>query len=167
MRTYLRLILFSIFFSNSLCAQFVKAELQAAGLTCSMCSKAVDKQLRTLDFVDSVGIDLSHATFVLYFKKNKPVDLYLVRKKVEDAGFSVAMLKATYVGDHIKLENGFFTEGNRTYQVIVNAPSEMNGEVILKVVDKGFVSDKEFKKLGRQIKGDMNEKLLHVMILQK
>ena len=40
-------------------AQFTKAELQVSGLTCSMCSKATEKSLRTLDFIGDIKADLN------------------------------------------------------------------------------------------------------------
>ena len=44
-------------------AQFIKAELQASGLTCSMCSFATQKQLKTLSYVDSIGVNLVRKRF--------------------------------------------------------------------------------------------------------
>jgi len=40
-------------------AQFTKAELQVSGLTCSMCSKATEKSLRTLGFIGDIKADLN------------------------------------------------------------------------------------------------------------
>lgn len=77
-------------------AQIIKAELVASGLTCSMCSFATQKQLKTLAFVDSIGTDLNRTTFLLYFKKNQPVDISQLKNKVEAAGFSVATLLFTF-----------------------------------------------------------------------
>jgi copper chaperone CopZ len=77
-------------------AQFTKAELRADGLTCSLCSSTTYKQLKTLDFIDSIGMDLDHATFLLYFNKDKTVDFEKIRNKVEFAGYTVGMLKTTY-----------------------------------------------------------------------
>ncbi len=153
---YLLILLLSL--GDMTSAQVTKVELQAAGLTCSMCSRATDKQLRTLDFIDSIGIDLSHTTFILYFKKDKPVDFNQIRKKVEDAGFSVASLKVTYKFDNLKIENGsqFIYNGSVFYLVNV-APKTLNGEAVFKIVDKGFVSAKEYKKYESLIgKGESN-----------
>jgi cation transport ATPase len=95
----MKAILFSIavlLSSLSLRAQsFKKASLQAAGLTCAMCSNATLNQLKTLPFVDKIDTDLNTTTFILHFKSDVPVNFDLIRKKVEDAGFSVAALKVT------------------------------------------------------------------------
>lgn len=147
---YLLILLLSA--SGIVSGQVIKAELQAAGLTCSMCSRATDKQLRTLDFIDSVGIDLSHTTFVLYFKKDKMVDFGQIRKKVEDAGFSVATLKVTYKFDNLKVDNGIlFSYNNSQFYFIDITPKTLNGEVIFKILDKGFLSTKEYKKYASQV----------------
>ena len=62
-------------FNQKIQAQFIKAELQASGLTCSMCSFATQKSLQTLDFIDSIGTDLDHTIFMIYFKPNSIVNL--------------------------------------------------------------------------------------------
>src|SRR6202008_1559227 len=88
-------------------AQFVKAELQASGLTCSMCSFATQKKFKTLDFLDSIGTDLNNTTFLLYFKPGKQVDLDMIKKKVEDAGFSVASLKVTFHFENVAVDDHY------------------------------------------------------------
>lgn len=128
-------------------AQVIKADLQAAGLTCSMCSRATDRQLRTLDFIDSIGIDLGHTMFTLYFKKDKTVDFSQIRKKVEDAGFSVADLKVTYHFDNLKAENGTeFSYGSDKFSFVDISSQTLNGDRAFRIIDKGFISAKEYKK---------------------
>jgi copper chaperone CopZ len=137
--------------NNSASAQFSKAELQVAGLTCSLCSKSTETQLKKLDFIDSIQMDIAHARFILYFKKDKYVDFYQVKKKVEDAGFSVAMLKATYRFDNLSIEaNGHFNYQNAVFYSANKSPQILNGEVVLQIVDKGFLGNKEYKKQAAQ-----------------
>jgi copper chaperone CopZ len=66
-------------------AQFIKAELQVSGLTCSMCSKATEKSLRTLPFISDIKPDLNRNMFTITFKANTPVDLEQMSKKVQSA----------------------------------------------------------------------------------
>lgn len=83
-----------LFFSASAAAQQIStAELQVDGLTCSMCSRATETALRSLDFVEDVTPDLNKNLFILKFKKGD-VNPELLKKKVEDAGFSVGTLSA-------------------------------------------------------------------------
>jgi copper chaperone CopZ len=140
-------------FSYNLCdAQFIKGELQAAGLTCSLCSKSTVGQLKTLDFIDSIGTDLAHASFTLYFKKDKPIDLSQIKKKVEDAGFSVASLSLTAKFDNLKVDSsGCFNYQNIGFCIVTRNPHTLNGDVNFKIIDKGFVTGKEYKKYGRKV----------------
>jgi copper chaperone CopZ len=135
-------------------AQFVKAELQASGLTCSMCSFATEKSLKTLNFIDSIGHDLNHTTFILYFKKDVPVDLDKIRQKVEDAGFSVAKLLVTFRFDQEKIANNYhYRLGDNLYHFINVKEQVFNGQVVLQVIDKGFISDKLYNKYSKHAQG--------------
>ncbi len=154
-----------LFAFNFASAQLVKADLQAAGLTCSMCSKATDKQLRTLDFIDSVDIDLGRATFILYFKTGKTVDFDKIKKKVQDAGFSVASLKVTYKVDNLTIDKGSsLAYQNMLFYFTDMKPQISKDAVVFKIVDKGFVSDKEYKKYLVQLNNQGDNKNANVRI---
>ena len=129
-------------------AQIIKAELVASGLTCSMCSFATQKQLKTLDFVDSIGTDLNRTTFLLYFKKKQPVDISQLKNKVEAAGFSVATLLFTFhAKKNLKLDELKSFEFENVTYIIVNGDSKkLEGDLKFKVLDKGFVTSKVFNK---------------------
>ena len=73
-------------------AEIKKVTLVAAGLTCSMCSKAIFKALTKLDFVDEVKVDIEQSKFVLTFKSGKTVVIDQIKSAVADAGFSVQSL---------------------------------------------------------------------------
>ena len=134
-------------------AQFTKAELQASGLTCSMCSFATQKQLSKLAFIDSIGTDLEHTTFLLYFKKGEMVDIDQIKKKVEDAGFSVAMLNLFYQFNNQILQGNHHVQIENTLFHVVNAQKNvLDGEVGFRIVDKNFLSEKEFKTYQKQLK---------------
>jgi len=51
--------------------QISSAELQVNGLTCSMCSQATEKSLKTLGFVEDITPDLNTNTFMIRFKKRQ------------------------------------------------------------------------------------------------
>lgn len=134
-------------------AQFVKAELQASGLTCSMCSFATEKSLRTLDFIDSIGRNLDHTTFILYFKKDANVDLDKIKQKVEDAGFSVAKLLVTLRFSQERISNHHYRSSDNLYHFIDVKEQVLNGPVVVQVIDKGFISDKLYNKYSKQAQG--------------
>jgi copper chaperone CopZ len=65
-----RLFLIAILFSINFCAnaQINKVSIQASGLTCSMCSNAINKALKSIDYVDHVIANIKNSTFEIYFK---------------------------------------------------------------------------------------------------
>jgi copper chaperone CopZ len=128
-------------------AQITKAELIANGLTCSMCSNATYNQLKTIPFLDSIDTDVEHTKFILYFKPNNTFDLNLIKSKVEDAGFSVGSLVLFMNFDNVSVENDFhYTTGDITYHFMDTKKQTLNNITQVKLIDKGFVSDKDYKK---------------------
>jgi len=131
-------------------AQFTKAELQVSGLTCSMCSKATEKALRTLDFIGDVKPDLNKNLFVITFKNNSPVSLEQISKKVQNAGFSVNNLKATFNFADVRLNSNTFNYQGDTYFVVNGGDKTLNGPVTITVVDIGFAPISVYKKYAAQ-----------------
>jgi len=129
-------------------AQITKASLQASGLTCSMCSKAVKEALEGVTFVEKVQVDIKNQQYNLTFKQDASVDPDLLNKAVEDAGFSVASLKVTAnVASPVKLAKDQHVKiGNQVFHFLNAKGQEVSGVVSFNVVDKGFVSEKEAKK---------------------
>ena len=74
-------------------------------MTCSACTKSVEKSFRNLPFVESVVMDLEKKSGEITFKKGQPVDIDKVANAVVDAGFSVRFLTA----DYSFIENTFLT----------------------------------------------------------
>src|SRR5436853_1721126 len=103
-------------FAISAHAQFIKARLQATGLTCAMCSNAINKSLQKVDFIESVKPDIKNSAFDIAFKPGKDLDIDAIRDAVEDAGFSIGKLQLTghFTGikfshdEHLKLGNENF-----------------------------------------------------------
>jgi len=134
-------------------AQITKAELTATGLTCSMCSKATYKQLTSIPEVEKVVTDLNNTAFILHFKNGSTVNPGELKQKVEDAGFSVGELIVVFKFNNQKAENNkSFTLNNITYTFMDTKPGVLAGEVKVKVLDKGFVVEKEYKKLAKLAK---------------
>ncbi len=67
---------------------------------------------------------------------------------MEDAGFSVGELIVVFNFTNQKAENNSsFTQNNITYTFMDTKPGVLAGEVKVKLLDKGFVVEKEYKKL--------------------
>ncbi len=162
------IMLFASFIAN---AQITKAELTATGLTCSMCSKATYKQLISLPEVEKVETDLNKTTFILHFKNGSTINPGDLKKKVEAAGFSVGELVIVFNINNQKAENNMsFTQDNITYTFMDTKPGVLAGEVKVKISDKGFVVEKEYKKLLKMRKqyptyAKTNNNLYHIKTL--
>lgn len=134
-------------------AQFTKATLQATGLTCAMCSNAINKALQKVSFVESVRSDIKNSAFNIVFRQNADVDIDALKKAVEDAGFSVGSLKLTGTFSEIKIASDQHVQIGNKYFCFLNAGSQtLNGETTITVVDKNFVTAREFKKLSSSTK---------------
>lgn len=146
-------------------AQFVKAELQVSGLTCSMCSKATEKSLRTLPFIGDIKTDLNRNLFTITFKGSTPVNLEQMSKKVQGAGFAINQLKATVDFDQLKISNNTFNYSGDTFHIL-NAPAKgLDGEVAITVVNKGFAPAATVKKYNATAENKAgNGKSYHVVI---
>jgi len=94
-----------LYFSSD--AQFSRATLQASGLTCAMCSKAVKVALQKVPFVSEVKVNIKKQEYSVAFKENSKADFDELKKAVEDAGFSVASLKVTgtFADVNVEMEN--------------------------------------------------------------
>jgi copper chaperone CopZ len=112
-------------------AQISKAEIVATGLTCSMCSNAINKQLKKLPEVEKVDIDLNTNTFTISLKKNNNISPKILKESVQKAGFFVGSMV-------ISIEKSL----SKTNYVFINGDKGIR----FKVLDKGFVPTKEFKK---------------------
>lgn len=141
-------ILFATILSLSLSAQEVtKVSLQASGLTCSMCSNAINKALKTVAFVEKVVPNVQTSTFEITFRNGVVVDFDLLKKKVEDAGFFVSGFIATINFNNVSLTpEQPIIMGDKIFQFVAVKPGTLKGETAVKILNKGFVSSKEFKK---------------------
>ncbi|MBO9661199.1 MAG: heavy-metal-associated domain-containing protein [Chitinophagaceae bacterium] len=149
----LLILLVAGFMTLAASAQFSKASLQATGLTCAMCSNAINKALQEVPFVASVKSDIKNSVFNIVFKENESVDIDAIRKAVEDAGFSVGGLKLTGQFEQVAIGNDKHIEvGGSTFHFLDVKQASLNGEQTLTVVDKNFISAKQFKKFSTATK---------------
>jgi copper chaperone CopZ len=134
-------------------AQFSKADLQATGLTCAMCSNAINKALQKVPFVESVKADIRNSSFDIVFKKNAEVNIDALKDAVEDAGFSVGNLKLTGNFSEVKIASDEHVKiGNENFHFLNVKSQVLNGEQAITVVDKNFVSEKQFRKYSAATK---------------
>ena len=136
-------------------AQFTKATLQATGLTCAMCSNAINKALQKVPFVESVKSDIKNSAFSIVFKAGVKVDIDAIKKAVEDAGFSIGSFRLTGNFSEIKIEKDKHIRLDNENFHFLNAGNQvLNGEQTIIVVDKNFLTEKQFKKYSSATKMD-------------
>ena len=131
-------------------AQIKNATLQASGLTCAMCSKAVYKALSNVPFVEKVTADIEHSSYDIIFKPGNKVDPDALSKAVVNAGFSVSMLKITTDFKDVKVENDAHVDiADQMFHFVNVTPQTLNGSKTMVLVDKNFVSIKDYKKYSK------------------
>jgi copper chaperone CopZ len=129
--------------------QFTKATLQATGLTCAMCSNAINKALKAKPFVQSVSSDIKNSSFDIVFKENADVNIDEIKKAVEDAGFSIGNLKLTGNFNDVKVEdNGHVKIGNKNFHFIKVSSLVLNGEQTITMAEKDFLTARQFRKFS-------------------
>ena len=143
-------------------AQIIKAEIKATGLTCSMCSNAINKQLKTINQVVNVETDLNTNTFIVTVSKDNNLTPNIFKEKVEKAGFFIGSLIIT-VPTIVTRSNAY---------IFVENESSNADEVQIKILDKGYVTNKEYKKLLKSLKkietySLNNENDFHIKIIKK
>ena len=149
----LLLILIIALFSVTSQAQFTKATLQATGLTCAMCSNAINKALQKVYFVESIKSDIKNSAFTMMFKADTQVDIDALKNAVEDAGFSIGSLVLTGSFSETKIEKDKHLKiGNENFHFLNANNQVLNGEQAITVVDKNFVTEKQFKKYSAATK---------------
>ena len=130
--------------------QIKKAEIIATGLTCSMCSNAINKQLKSLEGVDKVETDLNTNTFTVYLQPDSRLTPADLRDSVEKAGFFVGSMVITVSLEKVVPKDNATVHAEGTTLVFVDSKERMlNGATRLKVQDKGYVTQKEYKKLQK------------------
>lgn len=141
-KVYVMIASMVLMFSIKSNAQIVKAEIRATGLTCSMCSNAINKQLKSMSEVANVETDLNTNTFTVTLKEGNSLTPKVFKEKVEKAGFFIGSLVLTTKAETIKQEG----------YILVNKISNTNSEVQIQILDKGYVTEKEYKKLTKSLK---------------
>lgn len=126
----------------------LKAELQVNGLTCSMCNLSVYKALQNVPFIDSIKTQLNSSNYTLIIKSGVNLDPAVLRKQVENAGFSVGKLSLYFKPTDLQVtKDGHLAYGNFYFHVLTAPRSPENW--IAEIKDKKFVSTKEYNAIQK------------------
>jgi copper chaperone CopZ len=123
-------------------AQLSKIEIRATGLTCSMCSNAIFKQLKSISDVDSVETDLNTNTFTVFLKKDNKLIPKTFKENVEKAGFFIGVFIVTATPEIL----------DQNMYILLDGKPKKQTEIKFQVLDKGYITEKEFKKLSKTYK---------------
>ena len=147
-KSKLTFIVLFLSFINSY-AQISKAEIIATGLTCSMCSNAINKQLKALPEVEKVMIDLNTNTFIVAVKKGSVISPEQLKNNIEKTGFFVGSMILTLDNNPKLQDDGSFKNASGTYILVSPKARTTNGNLRLKVLNNGFVTKKEYKQSAK------------------
>ena len=161
MKNILLASIFIVLLSMKSNAQILKIEIRATGLTCSMCSNAIFKQLESIPEVDSLETDLNTNTYMITLKNGSNINPKIFKEKVEKAGFFVGIFIVTATPE-------IFTQAS---YIILNEKPNNDSLITFQVLDKGYVTDKEYKKHSKTYKeiatySDGNEDNFHIKIMK-
>jgi len=135
-------------------AQFSGGRLQATGLTCALCNKAIHQSLEQLAFVTKVDADIKSSSFTLTFGGNGIVSPAKLKAAVEDAGFFIGELQLTGNWNQGPIERGVpFVWGEQTFEFISLKTPATSKTFNCVVIGKGYLTEKSMKK----IRTDYNE----------
>lgn len=132
-------------------AQISKVEIVATGLTCSMCSNAINKQLKSMPEVESVSTDLNTNTFTVQLKANNTLTPKALKNSIEKTGFFIGSLVLTVdLGAVNGQENEKVQNQSGTY-VFAEKAKKSSGPMQVQLLNEGFVTKKEFKKSAKML----------------
>lgn len=170
MRIKLLILLPLLIGQQYLFAQFSSGKLQATGLTCALCSNAINKSLQELPFVQSVKSILKESAFEIEFKSGSLFSPDQLREAVEDAGFFVGGLVLSVEPISVSVnENGLFQWGDNSYHLVGSSLRQLNGAINLRVINKSFITDKAFKKISSLVSDSCSQsgqQIYHVQLVK-
>jgi copper chaperone CopZ len=127
-------------------AQFSQAKLQATGLTCALCSKAIHQALEKLPFVQKVSAQIKESAFEIALLPDSLVDPGQIRGAVEEAGFFVGALYLTLdAGAPLPTINKPYKEGG-SYFCLLESTAKGGGRTY-QVLNEPFLTEKAYAKI--------------------
>jgi|SRR5450432_561506 len=160
-------IVFCLMFAVNAYAQIQSVTLQASGLTCSMCSRAIYKSLQKVPSVGKIQEDIEHSSYHIRFSDPAKISLENLKKAVLDAGFSVAWMEVKVLVKNEEIASDSSLKFNGLVFQFVDIPKQMlNGEHSLLILDKDFILEKDRKKYPGSFEANKAEGIFHVTLLK-
>jgi copper chaperone CopZ len=145
--------------------------IQASGLTCSMCSRAIYKALLKVPNVSTVQEDIEHTSYHIQFKDLQNVSLENLKKAVTEAGFSIAWMEVDARFENTEVASDSTLKlSDLIFQFVDVHKQNLQGNAKLLVIDRDYLSDKDRKKYGGSYESvppsGGNSGIFHVTIRQ-
>jgi copper chaperone CopZ len=168
---HLYMLVFGLFIQSVASSQIQSVTLQASGLTCSMCSRAIYKSLQKVPSVAKVKEDLAHSSYSVQFKDPAIVSLENLKKAVIDAGFSVAWMEVKVNFTDVEVaSDSSYKLNDFTFLFVDIERQNLSGERKLLILDKDYLPEKDRKKYAGSLDvkspASDGEKVFHVTLRQ-
>lgn len=125
--------------------RIVSATVRVDGLTCSLCHRSVYKALKKLNFVDKLTPNLDETSLDITFTRNNVVSFDRIAEAIQDAGFSVGILRANieFPPTVIRNDEHLALAGAMLHFVNIAGDLTIQGRVEVKLIDAKFIPDTE------------------------
>lgn len=165
MNNRLTLLIPSLFLSLALHGQVQTITTGINGLTCSMCSRTVEKSILNLLWVEKVEMSLENTESKIFPRKNTTISMKEIARSVKDAGFSVRFVKMEMdVADLRLQENNTFYSSGQEFRLTGNNKIPEKGTVIFRLIDPLFTTPKDRDKWTALLPKKPENNVLHVVI---
>jgi copper chaperone CopZ len=125
--------------------RIISATVRVDGLTCSLCHRSVYKALKGLNFVDKLIPNLDETSLDIIFLYNQTVSFDRIAEAIQDAGFSVGILKASVDFPAMVVRNDDHIALGGALLHVINLAGErsIQGRVEMKLIDANFIPHDE------------------------
>jgi copper chaperone CopZ len=168
---HIYMLVFGLFVQSVANSQIQSVSLQASGLTCSMCSRAIYKSLQKVPAVSKVQEDIAHSSYHIQFSDPDKVSLENLKKAVLDAGFSVAWMEVKFNFKNVEVAtDSSFKLNYFTFYFVDIDKQKLNGERKLLILDKDYLLERDRKKYAGSYESkpaaEGGERIFHVTLPQ-
>lgn len=135
---------------------FQSATVTIDGLTCSMCSKSVEKSIRKLDFIADVDMDLNANKAYITFLPGEEISFHQIAKKIKQSGFSVREMLIKAEISQLNIQNGAIHQLQQSVFCMVDVEEKRaKGQVEFQIIGEEFLPHKDWKKWSRLCKDEL------------
>lgn len=164
MRKLLHILFLMLIGTCSAKADLLSIKIGINGLTCSMCSRTVEKSLLQLPFIDRVEMNLATTEARVLVKENFVISIKEIARSVKDAGFSVRSVRMEIDLKDVQIsEDGVFYTHGLQFKWLGKITLTTSGPVFLLLIDQLYLPPKERAKWSTLLSGQPQLNIIHVV----